>query len=288
MPTILKKTWAVWSMMPSSGLPRSPRPEQREAEQQCDEQHLKDLALGKRADHRGRHDMHDVVDGALLGRLRRVGRDRLGVERVDIDIHAGAGLPQIDDDKADDQGQRGHDLEIDQRLDADPADLLHVLHAGDAVDDGAEDDRGDQHLDQLDEQVTEPFHAFAELRIEIPQQHAENDGAQDLEIEVVIELLVRSWRGGCRAYGGLHGAFPLTEPSYLTARCISRFRAMLRWPAWKLAMPAKCLTQNTHVQGARLGPACSCPEFRTMGANGARFTGRFAARSRHISGTVSA
>ena len=95
---------------------------------------------------------------ALLGRPSRVGGDRLGVERAGIDVHAGAGLPQIDDDQPDDQGHRGHDLEVDQRLDADPADLLHVLHAGDAVDDGAEDDRRDQHLDQLDERIAERLH----------------------------------------------------------------------------------------------------------------------------------
>jgi hypothetical protein len=101
-------------------------------------------------------------------------------------------------DQTDDKGQGRHDLEVDQSLHADAADLLHVLHAGDAVDDGAEDDRGDQHLDQLDEQITKPLQAFAELRVEVPDQHAENDGAQDLEIEVLIDLLVVGWCGRSR------------------------------------------------------------------------------------------
>jgi hypothetical protein len=44
-------------------------------------------------------------------------------------------------------------LEIDQRLDPDPADLLEVAHLGHADHHGAEDDRRQQHLDQLDEAV---------------------------------------------------------------------------------------------------------------------------------------
>ena len=46
-------------------------------------------------------------------------------------------------------------FEIDQRLDADPADALGLLDMGDAGDDRAEDDRHDRHLDQLDEGAAE-------------------------------------------------------------------------------------------------------------------------------------
>ena len=67
-------------------------------------------------------------------------RDRLGVERRRVDVHAGAGLHDVDDDQPDDQRERADDLEIEQRQAA-AADLLHVLHAGDAEHDGAEDDR---------------------------------------------------------------------------------------------------------------------------------------------------
>ena len=42
-------------------------------------------------------------------------------------------MQNVDDDEADDQRERRHHLEIDQRLDADPADLLEVLHSGDAM-----------------------------------------------------------------------------------------------------------------------------------------------------------
>ena len=61
----------------------------------------------------------------------------------------------IADDEADHQREGRDDLEIDQRLDADAADLLGILDMRDAGDHGAEDDRRDHHLDQLDEAVAE-------------------------------------------------------------------------------------------------------------------------------------
>ena len=103
----------------------------------------------------------------------------------------------------DDQRKRGHDLEIDQRLHADAADLLHVLHAGDAVHDGAEDDRRDEHLDQLDEPVAERLHRLAELRVEMTQQDAEHDRGKHLHIEMRVKRLVRGIgsRRKCRIHG---------------------------------------------------------------------------------------
>ena len=55
----------------------------------------------------------------------------------------------------DHQREGRDDLEIDQRLDADAADLLGILDMRDAGNHGAEDDRRDHHLDQLDEAVAE-------------------------------------------------------------------------------------------------------------------------------------
>ena len=66
-----------------------------------------------------------------------------------------AGPDHIADDKTDHQREGGDDLEIDQRLDADAADLLGILYMRDAGYHGAEDDRRDHHLDQLDEAFAE-------------------------------------------------------------------------------------------------------------------------------------
>ena len=78
------------------------------------------------------------------------------------------------------------DLEVDQRLDTDPADFLHILHAGDAMHDGAENDRRDQHLDQLDEGIAERLHRCADLGVEVPEQDAEHDRHEDLHVEMLV------------------------------------------------------------------------------------------------------
>jgi hypothetical protein len=80
------------------------------------------------------------------------------------------GCPDVDDDQADDQRDGADDLEVQDRQAAGLADLLHVFHAGDADDDGAEDDRRDDHLDQLDEAVAQRLHRRAGFGVEMTQQ----------------------------------------------------------------------------------------------------------------------
>ena len=65
------------------------------------------------------------------------------------------GLERIGEDDAEHQGNRRDDLEVDERLHADPADLLQVAGAGDAMHDHAEHERGNHHLDELDEAVAQ-------------------------------------------------------------------------------------------------------------------------------------
>ena len=65
------------------------------------------------------------------------------------------GLTHVADDQPDHEREGRDDLEIDQRLDADAADFLGILDMRDAGHHGAEDDRRDHHLDQLDEAVAE-------------------------------------------------------------------------------------------------------------------------------------
>jgi hypothetical protein len=67
-------------------------------------------------------------------------------------------------------------LEIEQRLDADAADLFEVAHRADAVHDRAEDDRRDHHLDQRDEAVTERLERDAGIGKEMADDNADGDG----------------------------------------------------------------------------------------------------------------
>ena len=56
------------------------------------------------------------------------------------------------------ESERGYDFKVEQRFAADAADLLHVLHPGDAGDHGAEDHQRDDHGDQADERVAQRLH----------------------------------------------------------------------------------------------------------------------------------
>ena len=96
-------------------------------------------------------------------RLRRAGvvGDRARVQRRGIDVEPGARLDDGAGDQAEDQRQAGRNFEVDQRLPADAADLLHALHAGDAGGNRAEDDQRDDHRDQADEGVAERPHRLA-------------------------------------------------------------------------------------------------------------------------------
>ena len=93
-------------------------------------------------------------------------------------MHAGTGLDHVDHDQADDQGDGGNDLEVQQRIATGLADRLHALHASDAADDGAEDDRGDDHLDQFDEPVAQGFEGYAGFRVVVTEQDTDGDGDQ--------------------------------------------------------------------------------------------------------------
>ena len=150
--------------------------------------------------------MHEKFDGTLLACFGRVDLDRFGIDGLGVDIHADAGLQDVDDHEPNDEGQRRHHLEIDQCLEADASNLLHILHAGNAMHDRAENDWSNQHFDQLNETVTERFHLFSQLRIEVTQQDAENDRGQHLSIKMRIERLARcSRRGRCAR---LHDVLP--------------------------------------------------------------------------------
>ena len=185
------------------GAPALTQHEQSESEQDREEQNLQDLAFREGPDHSVGDDVHKEFDRALLPGLGRIDLDRLGIDRSGVHVHADAGLKDIDHDQANDQRNRGEDLEIDERLQSDAADLLHILHAGDAMHDGAEDDRRDEHLDQLDKHVAQRLHGLAKVRVEMAQQDTEHDGGKHLHIEMRVKRFVRNIgsRRKCRIHG---------------------------------------------------------------------------------------
>jgi hypothetical protein len=160
-----------------------------DAEQDRDQQDLQDVAVGERPDQRVRDDRHQEAGDRRLVRLVRIVRDRGGIERGDVDVHAGAGLDHVGDDQPDDQRQRREEQEVCERLARDATDRAQFLHACDAGHQRQEDDGGDDHLDELDEPVAERLQRLAIGRVEMPERGAERDRDEDLEIELTAPLL---------------------------------------------------------------------------------------------------
>ena len=102
-----------------------------------------------RGDHRlqqvGREDVHDDLHN---------GRSFLGFIFQSAEVSRGqrgeVALEEVDEHKADDDGQRGRAHIVHKRLDADGTDALEVLQADDAVSDREQDDRDDQEFQQVD------------------------------------------------------------------------------------------------------------------------------------------
>ena len=86
-------------------------------------------------------------------------------------IDADAGLGQVDGGQADEQGQRGDDLEVDERLERQPADALHVVAvAGDPDHERGEDERRDERLDHPQEDRRERLQFLRRLRERPPDR----------------------------------------------------------------------------------------------------------------------
>ena len=164
-------------------------PGQRQAhpEQDREQQDLEQVPLGKGVHRAGGDDVHQEIDGSL----RFGGRGQAGQGfRVDggrVGVDSGPGLDDVDHDKPDDQGQCGDDLEIEDGLAAHAAYRLDVFHLGDAHGHGAEDDGSDDHLDEVDERVSQRLEINAQRGIEVPDQDTENQGDNNLEIQTFTQ-----------------------------------------------------------------------------------------------------
>ena len=112
-----------------------------------------------------------------------------GIECGDVDVHAIAWLHDVDDDQANQQGDGRNDLEIEQRVATGLANRFHVLHARDTADDGTEDDRGDDHFDQLDEPVTQRLNGHTELWVEVTERDTDDNCNNHLEIQGFVQWL---------------------------------------------------------------------------------------------------
>jgi hypothetical protein len=160
-----------------------------------EQQYLEDIALGEGADHRIRNDVEQELDGAVLLVRADIFGDGGGVGCA---RKTRARLEHIADHEANHQRESGDDLEIDQGLDADASDLRRVLHMRDAGHHGAEDDRGDHHLDQFNKTVAERLDSWRGGKIGKQQSggDTERDCNENLHIKQMIERLLFRRHGG--------------------------------------------------------------------------------------------
>ena len=160
----------------------------RKAEHEGKEQHLQNITLGKGIHYSVGNDIYQEVNRALRIRLCCVSRQRSGIQLGDIGIHARPWLNDADHQQTDRQSKSRDDFKIEQRLGADPTDLLHVLHSRDAGYHGTKDNRCDDHLDQLDEAVAQRFHGRTGFGKEMPEQNTDEDCRQYLDVQTLINF----------------------------------------------------------------------------------------------------
>ncbi len=176
-----------------------------DAEDDGEEQHLEHVVAGQRVERGGGNDVEDEAAdaGALeLAGVVGVGGERVGVEAGGVDVHALARADHEGEDEADDQGDGGHHLEVEQRLAADAAHLAQIAGAGDAVHDHAEHDGRHDHRDQLEKGVAEHLEADGESGSDDAEHHAEHQRHDDLHEQGGVERLRlgrgsrhEGWRG---------------------------------------------------------------------------------------------
>ena len=167
-----------------------------EAGEDGEEEDLEDLARGEGAGVVLGDDVEEEVGDAEVGALSGVLGDGFGVEGAGINVHAAAGADEVGDGHADEQGEGGDGLEVEERLEADAAEAAGIADAGDADDDGEEDDGGDEHADELDEAVAEGLELLAEMGEESADEDAGEDAKEDAEVEGAEEGVGTGLGGG--------------------------------------------------------------------------------------------
>ena len=178
----------------------------RKPEKKREEQNLQNFTVRKRPHDGMRNDVHQELRRSLHLARPRVSRHRTAVQGRRIHVHADTGLADVHHDKTDDERDRRHDFKIKQRKPPRFPHLLHVLHTSNTGDDRAEDDGGDDHFDEADEAVAERFHLGTDVGEEVPQEDAENDGADHLEIKNLVN------RGTLFAHDAHYLSGPLSRP----------------------------------------------------------------------------
>ena len=164
---------------------------ERNREEDAEHDDLEHVAFRHRLDDRLGHDVQED----LIPRLRGRGDLRLRAHRQ---VDADAGLHDVDGDQPDDQRERRHDLEVDDRPQPHAADDLDVSRSGDARDQRREDQRRDDHLDHPQEQLAEGPEIDRRRRVVL----ADDPAGDDAECEADEDLLGKGDAAARRGFSG--------------------------------------------------------------------------------------
>ena len=170
---------------------------ERQPEKNGQQQHLQDLSLSEGTDEGAGDQVEQEIDRAHLPRSGGVAGEALGIQRGGVGVETRPRREDIRDDQADHEGDGRDHLEIKEGLEADAADLLEVPHPREPDDHRRKDDRGDEHLDQIDEPVAQRPERDAPLRLQVAEQPAKDDADENLDVEVDAPA-----GGGFRRGGG--------------------------------------------------------------------------------------
>ncbi|MNC29999.1 hypothetical protein D3C75_782680 [compost metagenome] len=134
---------------------------QCKTKQNCEQQHLQNVAAGKCANYAARNHIEQECDHALLLRLFGINRHRFSIKRCRVNVHPRTRLNDVNHNQADDKRNGADNFKVKQCHRTGAAHGFHAFHARDARHNCAEDNRGDNHFNQFNERIAEGFHLRA-------------------------------------------------------------------------------------------------------------------------------
>src|SRR5690349_14923519 len=111
-------------------------------------------------------------------------------ERSGVDIKASTRLNDVSYDESEEKGKKSGAGEVQERFDPDPSDRFDVAHCRDTRDDHEEDQRSDDHLDELNESIAQWPKGGPNVRPKMTDEHTCDDGDQDLKKERLVQPLL--------------------------------------------------------------------------------------------------
>src|SRR5205814_10082512 len=146
-------------------------------EEHAEHNDLKNVAAHHGVDDTGGEGVDDRLD-ERLGMSRADGFNDVGVTGGKSD--AAAGLGEVNDGEPDEERGGRDDFEVDERFRAHAPDFFQRAAAGDPDDDGGENQRRDDGLDEVEEDVAQEVNGVPPIGPEIADRAADDEADEDL------------------------------------------------------------------------------------------------------------